>query len=292
MNNQLKENVNHGDFILPFTIYQGQIDDEHPLIPIHWHDEIEITYIEKGASELNIDLTQYKAEEGSIYIIRPLVLHSIKKLPSSTMNWHTMVFNLNMLNSALTDGCLIKYLAPILNNQHQLPLSITPDTPGYSEILETLNKIFICYSKKAPAYELELKSLLFHLFALLYSNDLVIKNKATKKLSEDVTNKIKFILNYIKESYNEPLSIIELAENCGFSEYHFMKFFKKYIGMTCVEYINTYRLDEAAILLASTDKSVMDIALEVGFNNVSYFNKLFKIKYKLTPKEYRRKEFI
>ena len=66
-----------------------------------------------------------------------------------------------------------------------------------------------------------------------------------------------------------------------------MKFFKKHIGMTSVEYINNYRLERSAYLLSSTDKSIMEISMDVGFNSVSYFNKLFKIKYKLTPKEFR-----
>ncbi len=66
-----------------------------------------------------------------------------------------------------------------------------------------------------------------------------------------------------------------------------MKFFKKHIGMTSIEYINNYRLEKASALLSSTDKSIMEISLDVGFNSVSYFNKLFKNKYKLTPKEFR-----
>ena len=56
MNNQLKENVNHGDFILPFTVYRGEITENIFHVPLHWHEEIEITYIEKGVTELNVDL--------------------------------------------------------------------------------------------------------------------------------------------------------------------------------------------------------------------------------------------
>ena len=57
--------------------------------------------------------------------------------------------------------------------------------------------------------------------------------------------------------------------------------------MTSIEYTNNYRLEKASALLSSTDKSIMEISLDVGFNSVSYFNKLFKNKYKLTPKEFR-----
>ena len=66
-----------------------------------------------------------------------------------------------------------------------------------------------------------------------------------------------------------------------------MRFFKKHIGLTCIQYINNLRLEKSSILLTSTNNAIMDISLEVGFDNLSYFNKLFKRKYNLTPKEFR-----
>ena len=60
------------------------------------------------------------------------------------------------------------------------------------------------------------------------------------------------------------------------------------MGMTCVDYINEYRLKIATNLLETTDMSIMEIAVKVGVNNISYFNKIFKKKFNLTPKEYRK----
>lgn len=282
----LKENTTHGNFILPFTTYTGEISEISPSVPIHWHEEIEITIIEEGISEYKIDLNSYILKKDDLLIIKPLSLHSLNQFQNKTMKWNTMVFNLNMLNSAITDGCLIKYFAPILNNEHQLPLILKKDCNGYDEIISAINKIFNCYNSKDHSFELELKALLYHFFWLLYKNDLIVKNDPNK-LSIDVTNKIKSILNYIQKNYMNELSIKDISKTCNFSEYHFMRFFKKHIGMTCIEYLNNYRLEIASKLLDSTDKSIMDISFEVGFNNVSYFNKLFKNKYKLTPKQLR-----
>ena len=82
-------------------------------------------------------------------------------------------------------------------------------------------------------------------------------------------------------------SIKEISKLCNFSEYYFMRFFKKYSGTSCLKYINNYRLEKAAELLKSTAYSITDISLKCGFNNLSYFNKLFKRKYHLTPREFR-----
>lgn len=282
----LKENATHGDFLLPFTVYSCGFSEIYYTIQIHWHEEIEFTLVDEGMGEYKIDLVPYKLEKGDIILVKPFSLHSIHQIDNTNMHWRTMVFNLNMLNSATADGCLIKYFAPILNNEHQLPILIKKNSKGYNELYHIISKIFACYNSKDIAYEIELKSLLYHFFALLYKYDLIIKNKATS-LSSEVTNKMKIILNYIKENYMNDISIKDLCSICNFSEYHFMRFFKKYIGMTCIEYLNNYRLEIASKLLDTTDKSIMDISFEVGFNNVSYFNKLFKTKFKLTPREFR-----
>ena len=67
-----------------------------------------------------------------------------------------------------------------------------------------------------------------------------------------------------------------------------MKLFKKATGVTCVDYINGVRLSQAANHLLVTSSSIIDVALGVGYNNVSYFNRQFKAVYNVTPKEYRR----
>ena len=82
--------------------------------------------------------------------------------------------------------------------------------------------------------------------------------------------------------------IKDLASVINFSEHYFMKFFKKYMGITCIDYINDYRLNIATNLLETTDIQVMEIANKVGISNVSYFNRIFKKKFNLTPKEYRK----
>ena len=83
------------------------------------------------------------------------------------------------------------------------------------------------------------------------------------------------------------ITVRELADICHFSEYHFMRFFKRHMNMTSIEYLNQYRLEIASRQLAETNLSVTSIALESGFNNISYFNRVFKRKFGVTPMEYR-----
>ena len=286
-NNNLKENTQHGDFNLPFTTYQGYMDENFPLVPMHWHEEIEIIYIESGECDIKIDLNTYKAKANSLYILKPLCIHSIKGNLSNPATFYSFVFNMNMLQSALTDGCSIKYIAPILSNEVEFQTLIDSKSKGFDKIIDTFFNIFNCFKNKEDCYELEIKSLIYHLFYLLNKYNLVKSISTSHSLSVNATSKIKKILQYITDNYSNQITISDVANVSGFSEYHFMKCFKKHIGMTCIEYINAYRLGKAAELLLDTDMSIMDVSLEVGFNNVSYFNKLFKSKFSVTPKEFR-----
>lgn len=283
----LKENTTHGDFLLPFSIYKGTLSPSFPSIAAHWHEEIEVIIVLDGSCDYRINLDTFVINKGDILIIDSQSLHSLTYIPNQNMTWASFVFNINMLKSSNTDGVLLKYIAPLLNHEHKLPIIIKDNISCYSKIFNVIENIIYCYYEKDIAYELELKSLLFKFFSLLYKNDLIEKHQDKNSLTINTTDKIKLILNYINDHYSEDISINTLAELCEYSQYHFMRFFKKHIGLTCIQYINNLRLEKSSILLTSTNNTIMDISLEVGFDNLSYFNKLFKRKYNLTPKEFR-----
>ena len=84
------------------------------------------------------------------------------------------------------------------------------------------------------------------------------------------------------------MSIAQMAQLAGFSESHFMKFFKQTMGTSFTAYLNTYRLTIAGRLLLQSDATILSIAADVGFDNLSYFNRAFKKQYGKTPGDYRR----
>ena len=87
---------------------------------------------------------------------------------------------------------------------------------------------------------------------------------------------------------NSFISIADIADVAGFSESHFMRYFKETMGTAFVDYLKDYRLTMAARLLQSSDSSVLSISGEVGFESLSYFNRAFKKHYGMTPLQYRK----
>lgn len=81
------------------------------------------------------------------------------------------------------------------------------------------------------------------------------------------------------------ISIDEISAVSGFSASHFMRFFKSAMGTSFTSYLSSYRLSMAARLLMLTNDSILDIALSCGYENLSYFNRSFKKRYKKTPSD-------
>jgi len=93
---------------------------------------------------------------------------------------------------------------------------------------------------------------------------------------------------YVHEHYAEPISRDDLAHHLGMSGDYLTLCFRKEVGMAPIAYLNRYRVNQAKVLLAESNKSVTEIAMEVGFSDSSYFGRVFRRQVGVTPDAYRR----
>ena len=142
------------------------------------------------------------------------------------------------------------------------------------------------YHERDDCFELRLKSEVYGLFYILFK-DIFVNDLEDNTIRDITTRNIKVIIDYINENYMNNITIDDLADAVNLSKHYFMRFFKKYMGMTCIEYINDYRLNIASNLLLTTRVQITEIAASIGITNLSYFNRIFKKKFHMTPKEYR-----
>ena len=98
---------------------------------------------------------------------------------------------------------------------------------------------------------------------------------------------MKNALLYIKQNYNRNLTLEETAGYVHLNPSYFSSLFKQTCGSSFKEYLNYVRVEESKHLLTNTNYSIIDIALSTGFENQSYFTKVFKKYTGLTPKQYR-----
>ena len=244
-----QEKILHGNPLFPYITYLCSIPLDFPYVPIHWHDEMELIYIKKGTGIINVDFTQHTVSAGTIALILPGQLHSM------------------------------------LSGNVSVPLLYTPDSPHYHEIAACIDANDEISKTNPTGYQLFIKSQLFMFFFILFHK---CSSREPQKKNYKSLEKMKLILKYIENNYMNKITIENIAQEVGLSQSHFMKYFKNTMGTSFIEYLNEYRLTMASRLLLSSDSSILAIAEEVGFENLSYFNRTFKKRFGQTPREYRK----
>lgn len=278
------ENARHGEEIFPLQKYVTPLWKEYPYVTAHWHEEAEFTRIAKGSCTYQIHLETYEVEEGDLIFIPPAVLHAISNEKEERMQSETYVFHMDFLGAKAADICAIRYLNPLMNQKLIPPFVIKKGHPLYEKAAELFENINAEYDKKTPGYEIVIKSYLLQLVAALIPY--CTRNTEADAILTEHAKKLKEVLSYIDTHYMEELTISELAGICFFSEYYFMRFFKKYMGMSCVQYIKNVRLERAADQFENGETNTLEAALACGFSNLSYFHREFKKKYGMTPKRF------
>ncbi len=93
---------------------------------------------------------------------------------------------------------------------------------------------------------------------------------------------------YMHDHYPEPISRSDVATYVGLSERHLTRCFRQETGLTPIEYLNRYRVKRAKALLEAGDKSVTEVAMEVGFSTSGYFTRVFRQEVGMSPRAYQR----
>lgn len=280
-----QEIKSHGLANFPFNIYLCSIPLDFPLVPAHWHNDMEIIYIKKGIGKISVDLTPFTVKEGDIIIVPPGQLHSIEQFEEHSMEYENIIFQLNMLMAVQGDTCTENFFQPLLQRQIGILNHYTPELSVYPVLSGCLDNIDNICKTFTPGYEFAIKGQLFTLFYTLVS----FIRKPLPSHQNKSLDRLKDILKYVETNYSDKISIEDAADICGFSRSHFMKFFKNNMAVSFTDYLNDYRLTMAARLLVSSSDTIVNVAAETGFDNLSYFNRLFKRKYECTPTAFRNR---
>jgi len=112
-----------------------------------------------------------------------------------------------------------------------------------------------------------------------------VKNQQKSEKNPQILN----ALDYIREHYNEMITLEKVALEVDLSPNYFSNLFREETGVNYLDYVTEFRLDQSKILLEKTDWTLEQISNEVGYRDVKYYSQLFKRHYDITPGKYRKK---
>lgn len=279
----LHETKIHGTLDFPYVVYHGKMPDFIVSFPRHWHDEAELIYIARGKMKVTVWSHTYYACAGDIIILMPQVIHSLEQIDSVSTEYYNIVFHFSMLGN---DSCSEKYLKPFLTHQRKINCYEKSGSLLNESLKPYVLSLIENRRRSYTTHEYWVKSNLFMIMHLINQHSTASnESELALQLTYD---KLKTALYHIQNSYANNISIKKAATLCGFSESHFMKLFKDLTGMSFTAYLINYRLELSANQLIETDLHVIDIAVNCGFNNHSYFTRAFTKKYGITPAKYRK----
>lgn len=288
-NNQYEiyhENINHTPDDFPYNTYICSIPLDFKAVKTHWHDETEIIVIKKGEGSVSVDLTQYNVKTGDIVFVYPGQLHSINQKENFSMEYENILFKPNLMISSGDDRCNDNFIHDLFGTRtHNNPV-LRNGSVSHALIAPLIDNIDKLCDERPYGYQLAVKGELYHISYVLFSEG---KKNTDKSPARKSLEKMKAILSYIEENYRSNITIEEIAGHCFYSKSYFMKFFKENMGTGFISYLNDYRLEIAAKQLLNSDDNILEIAINSGFDNLSYFNRCFKKKYSITPGKYRKR---
>ena len=274
---ELKENKPHGTKDNPFSIYHIENAGRSFQIPVHWHDEFEIIYVKSGLLTVSISGESYIGKAGDAFVVSPGNLH-LMGAQTGTVDYYTFLFPLKYI-SFRTDDMLDEKLLEPLNSGHLMICPRVKDTA--KELCEQLIEIYEAKKDESESKittQVRTKIILLQFILEMWKKGFVIENDTSGRNTVE-----KEMVSYIQQNFTEKISLREFGEQFHLSEKYISRYFKEHFHITLSQYVTYLRLEHAKQLLQDTDIPVTDVAMQSGYQNVSYFIRSFQKAYAVSP---------
>lgn len=282
---ELKENKPHGTKDDPFSTYHIENAGRSFQIPVHWHDEFEIIYVRSGFLTVSISGESYIGKTGEAFVVSPGNLH-LMGAQTGTVDYYTFLFPLKYI-SFRTDDMLDEKLLEPLNSGHLMICPRVKDTA--KELCEQLIEIYMAKkdeSESKIATQVRTKIILLQFILEMWKKGFVIENDTSGRNTVE-----KEMVSYIQQNFTGKISLREFGEQFHLSEKYISRYFKEHFHITLSQYVTYLRLEHAKQLLQDTDIPVTDVAMQSGYQNVSYFIRSFQKAYAVSPLKYRKNNY-
>lgn len=265
----------------------------------HSHDKFEIYYFHGGDCKYLIGDRIYKLQPDDIIIMNGLTLHRAN--PEKTAPYERSIIEFSQ-----------EWIRPVINNI-QVPELLTPFYKLNNSLLRNVDKNILSnirslikeISKQVSNQHkagtknqlLDARMLNGRVSILFVQLLFEIYELSQSKLSQvplyesEKEFHIERVINWINEYFTTDITLSSVAENLNISKYYMSRIFKEVTGFTIMQYLMSCRMNRAKYLLEMhPNKTVLDVAIESGFESPSHFSRFFRQQVNMTPTEYRKQK--
>ena len=260
---------------------------------VHKHKFIEMAYVISGSGIHYVGGLKYPVSKGDLVIVDYGVPHGFFFQPDSEENFVTydLLFTPSFLGidngdehfKALSQSFLFQTFkdSPLFNTELKLI-----NNTSHNEFYELFNKIYAEYENRNYGYLEIIRSDLIELISKIFRK---LNKKSNEKFSTENRHKyVEKAITFLKANYNSPINIKNIVEDIFLSKDYFRQLFKETTGQSITSYIQQTRIEQACMMLTTTDRSISDISVCCGYNDTKFFYSTFKKIKGVTPGEYRK----
>ena len=286
--NYILEPISHKTNQHSYSFHNISFHAKEPIaLYAHWHTELEFFYLTQGQISFFIEENEFLLHPGDLLFIPSGLYHYAKNNAGISGSFKALVISADEIISPLSAAAYQKYISPVSQNLPIQPVLINENSAPGKQIIHHFLNLFLINREQLSENELMIAGNILILWQQMYNHYLSKSIKDTTSIK--TKEQIQPALDLIQNSYQEAISLDTLAKSCNLSVGQFIRSFKKYTKVTPFVYLNHYRIMKSCTLLKDTSVSISSIAVDCGFNNLSYFNREFKKLMNITPSEYRKK---
>ena len=287
---EYEEKEKHGTAQFPVGLHKLEYPaDTDVMFYVHWHQEFEFLVLTEGKVLFTIEDRKYVMNPGDIVFINSNYLHMAKNICGGVCSFYAIDFSYHVLNEDIHSIFSKKFIRPILNDKYVfpefMPVSEDEDKCWQKDIRNYLHEIGECPEHELELFELMIRSRILAIWDILDKN--CVRAQKDNDIESRYSERLEPVISYIKENYAYEITLGELAAILPMSEGQFSRVFKQTMKLSPIQYLMRYRILQSCKLLQDAEKKIGEIANLSGFNNISYFNRVFLNTIGCTPKEYR-----
>ncbi len=270
------EDARRGSDDLPLAVFrQSGTVIGTCITPLHYHKELELILAIEGSTSMVVDGEIVETKPNVLYFVNPYQIHSMHiAVPPS--RYDCLVIPLSLLSLPVGHAAMTNLITPIFNGK----LCFVRQTQD-PFLIDLFGRIVENYAKK----DQHAASVIAYLLLFL---EYCQEHGLLKETASVSTTPIRKAIDFIQCNFNKKISLGDMAAAAGMNEKYFCSYFKKHTRTTPVTYLTILRIRHAKLLLRERNLSVLEIALNCGFDNVSFFIRQFKRATGQTPGQYRK----